>query len=72
MPLFLSLSFSLPLSLPTPPPPPPSGLQVQKPVWGMLLQDRRAVQLFQEMKKIPKLRALLHGCREVTVYTLEE
>ena len=47
-------------------------VQVQKPVWGLLLQDHRAVALFREMKQLPQLRNLLYGCREVTVYALEE
>ena len=45
--------------------------QVQKPVWGLLVQERRAPQLFQCLKRTPASRFIRYQ-REVTVYALDE
>ena len=45
--------------------------QVQKPVWGLLVQERRAPQLFQCLKRTPASRFVRYQ-REVTVYALDE
>ena len=51
---------------------PPSQVQNARPVWGLVLHEHRAKDLFREMKRDPQLRALLYGCCEVTIYALEE
>ena len=49
-------------------------IQVQnaRSVWGLVLQEHRAKDLFREMKKDPQLRSLLYRRHEVTIYALEE
>ncbi|CAI8039064.1 hypothetical protein GBAR_LOCUS21727, partial [Geodia barretti] len=47
-------------------------VQNARPVWGLVLQEHRAKDLFREMKRDPQLRALLYGCCEVTIYALED